>query len=175
MSVFIPTIIDIEASGFGKGSYPIEVGFITADKKLHCCLIKPVEHWTVWCKQAEEVHGLNRDLVLHKGKPIKQVAQWLNTLLCGQTVYTDAWMNDMCWLGRLYEEAEIVQHFKLESLLVQMTEYEREIWAEVYQAVLTETKLIRHRASTDARLIQETFIRIKKQSLVRQTKFKQTR
>ncbi len=44
----LPTIIDIEASGFGRGSYPIEVGFITADGKTGCSLIKPEAQWKSW-------------------------------------------------------------------------------------------------------------------------------
>lgn len=159
--MFTPTILDIEASGFGKGSYPIEVGFITSDKQLQCTLIKPEAGWTGWCVEAEKIHGIKRSILVEKGKPIRDVASWLNTCLDGQTVYSDAWLNDMCWLGRLYEEAELCQSFRLESLLSLISEEEREIWAEVYQSVLAETKLIRHRASTDARLIQETYLKIK--------------
>jgi hypothetical protein len=42
----LPTIIDIEASGLGKGSYPIEVGFISGKGETGCTLIKPLAHWT---------------------------------------------------------------------------------------------------------------------------------
>lgn len=158
---FIPTIIDVEASGFGKGSYPIEVGFITSDKQLKCTLVKPEASWTSWCTEAEKIHGINRSILITKGQPIREVACWLNTCLDGQTVYSDAWLNDMCWLGRLFEEAELYQTFRIESLLSLINEEEREIWSEVYQSVLAETKLIRHRASTDAKLIQETYLKIK--------------
>ncbi len=164
--MFIPTIIDIEASGFGKGTYPIEVGFITPNKELGCTLIKPEKHWTCWNPDAEKVHGIDRDILVEKGKPITEVALWLNKNLHGQIVYSDAWMNDMCWLGRLFDEAEVVQSFKLESLLSILSEDERESWAEVFQLILAETKLIRHRASTDAKLIQETYLRLKHQPLL---------
>jgi hypothetical protein len=159
--MFTPTIIDIEASGFGKGSYPIEVGFITADKQVKCSLIKPESGWVNWCPEAEKIHGIDRSILIKKGKPIREIASWLNTCLDGQTVYSDAWLNDMCWLGRLYEEAELSQSFRLESILSLLNEAERELWSEIYQCVLTDTKLIRHRASTDAKLIQETYLRIK--------------
>ena len=36
-----PIIIDIEASGFGRGSYPIEVGLVLPDGTPHCFLIAP--------------------------------------------------------------------------------------------------------------------------------------
>ena len=39
----LPTILDIEASGFGRGSYPIEIGFSAGDGVLFCGLIVP-EH-----------------------------------------------------------------------------------------------------------------------------------
>ena len=99
--MFIPTIIDIEASGFGKGSYPIEVGFITYDQQVGCTLIKPDENWSSWNTDAEKVHGIDRTILLEKGKPIVEVALWLNENLHGETLYSDAWLNDMCWLGRL--------------------------------------------------------------------------
>lgn len=159
--LFTPTIIDVEASGFGRGSYPIEVGFITSSNQVGCTLIKPEDSWSSWSTDAEKVHGIDRRILFEKGKPIVEVALWLNENLQGETIYSDAWMNDMCWLGRLFDEAEVAQAFKLESLLSLLTEHEREHWAETYQLILLETKLIRHRASTDAKLIQETFLRIK--------------
>ena len=70
-------------------------------------------------------------------------------------------------LLRLFEEAEVTQAVKLESLLSLLTEDEREQWAEMYQLVLSETKLIRHRASTDAKLIQETYIKLKQSAMVK--------
>tara|TARA_R110001592_G_scaffold1911_1_gene11851 strand:- start:29282 stop:29806 length:525 start_codon:yes stop_codon:yes gene_type:complete len=165
--LFTPIIIDIEASGFGRGSYPIEVGFITSDQQVACTLVKPEENWSAWNSEAEKVHGIDRSILLEKGKPIIEVALWLNEHLQGKIIYSDAWLNDMCWLGRLFEEAEVTQAFKLESLLSLLTEDEREQWAEMYQLVLSETKLIRHRASTDAKLIQETYIKLKQSAMVK--------
>ena len=159
--MFIPTIIDIEASGFGKGSYPIEVGFITASQQISCSLIKPVESWSSWNYDAEKVHGINRELLMAKGKSIHEIARWLNELFKGQVIYSDAWMNDMCWLGCLYEEAEISQLFKLESILTLLSDEERESWSDTHEIIIGERNLIRHRASTDAKIIQETYLRIK--------------
>ncbi|MFV1872448.1 MAG: hypothetical protein ACMZ64_03840 [Oleiphilus sp.] len=163
--MFTPIIIDVEASGFGKGSYPIEIGFITSEQVLGCSLIKPEDSWTNWDTSAEQVHGISRTLLAQKGKSIQEIAHWLNGLFHGETIYSDAWMNDMCWLGRLFEDAEVLQRFKLESLLSLLTEFEREAWAAEYQSVLAETKIIRHRASNDAKLIQMTYKRIKQKGL----------
>lgn len=168
--MFTPIIIDIEASGFGKGSYPIEVGFITSTQQVGCTLIKPLESWTSWNIEAEKVHGIARSVLIKRGKPIVEVALWLNESFHGETIYSDAWLNDMCWLGRLFDEADVLQSFKLESLLSLLTEDEREKWAENYQEVLSETKLIRHRASTDAKLIQETYLRVKQSAVINNNK-----
>ena len=62
--MFIPTIIDIEASGFGRGSYPIEVGFITAQQQVGCTLIKPEKYWSSWSSDAEKIHGIDRKILL---------------------------------------------------------------------------------------------------------------
>ena len=159
--MFIPTIIDIEASGFGKGSYPIEVGFITASQDIACSLIKPSDNWTSWHEEAEFVHGIKRELLFTKGKTIFSIARWLNDTFKDGVVYTDAWMNDMCWLGRLYDEAEIAQTFKLESILTLLTDTEREAWSGVQQLIIKETKLRRHRASADAKIIQQTYLSVK--------------
>lgn len=158
-----PCVIDIEASGFGRGSYPIEVGFVTTEQALGCCLIKPVESWQHWSEQAECLHGIQRSLLQKKGKPITWVAQWLNKNLKGMTVYSDAWATDMSWIGKLFDEAEVIQNFKVDSILNLLSEAEKEQWTPLYHQVISESKAARHRASADALNIQKTYIRLKKE------------
>ena len=43
-----PYIIDVEASGFGNGSYPIEVGVVLNNGEKFCTLIVPAANWTHW-------------------------------------------------------------------------------------------------------------------------------
>ena len=43
------------------------------------------------------------------------VAEKLNTLLAGKTVYSDAWGQDFAW-SALFEEAEMHMEFKIEAL-----------------------------------------------------------
>ena len=57
---FPPPILDIEASGFGPGSYPIEVGFVTSDGKAWCSLIRPESDWRHWDEKAAAMHGITR-------------------------------------------------------------------------------------------------------------------
>jgi hypothetical protein len=42
----VPSILDVEASGFGAGSYPIEIGYISGDGSSYCTLIRPAPTWT---------------------------------------------------------------------------------------------------------------------------------
>lgn len=164
---FKPCVIDIEASGFGRGSYPIEVGFVTADLSLGCCLIKPIDAWQHWCEKAENLHGIQRSLLKETGKSITWVAHWLNKNLNGLTVYSDAWANDMSWLGKLFEEAEVIQRFKIDSILNLLSEEEKEQWTPMYHQVVAETNIGRHRASADALNIQQTYFRLKMNRVAR--------
>ena len=41
----IPYIINVETSGFGKESYPIEIGVIPNDESKYCSLIHPQPEW----------------------------------------------------------------------------------------------------------------------------------
>jgi hypothetical protein len=157
----LPTIIDIEASGLGRGTYPIEIGFINGAGEVGCNLIKPEPHWTVWHQDAERLHGLSREILLTKGKPIVWIADWLNENFSSQTIYSDGWMNDMCWMGRLFDEAERTQRFKIESLLALLDNDERDRWTPVHDQIIKDANLTRHRASSDAKMIQDTYAKLK--------------
>lgn len=156
----LPTIIDIEASGFGRHSYPIEVGVVLPDRRLVCNLIKPAAHWTFWDREAEAIHGIPRQLLLERGEPAEKVAERLNRLLQGRTVYSDAWGHDLSWLGKLYDQAGMRQRFTLESLRRLIGEQQLPHWHPTKAAVMQELKLNRHRASTDAMILQETYRRV---------------
>ncbi|MCW8944460.1 MAG: hypothetical protein OQL27_06775 [Sedimenticola sp.] len=155
----LPAIIDIEASGFGRYSYPIEVGIVMPDKKSFCNIICPPDEWTYWDKSAEAVHGITRELLLDKGKSPNEVADKLNQLLQGTKIYTDAWSHDISWIGKLYDLTDIPQLFSLDSLRGLMTEQQAALWHPTKEQVIAELHLVRHRASTDAFILQETFRR----------------
>ncbi|MBK7049745.1 MAG: hypothetical protein KBF98_08715 [Rhodoferax sp.] len=155
-----PTVVDVEASGFGRASYPIEVGFVLPNGHSFCSLIYPEPEWTHWDPQAETIHHISRELLLKKGHPACEVAHLLNSQLRGQTVYTDGWANDYSWLGRLFDVADLSPAFKLENLRVLLKEDEAERWHAVKSEVAHERGPQRHRASADARLLQLTLLRI---------------
>ena len=59
----VPIIIDFEASGFGKGSYPIEVGFSGRHGEGWCSLIRPENDWEHWDIDAAKVHHIPREIL----------------------------------------------------------------------------------------------------------------
>lgn len=154
-----PYIVDVEASGFGPGSYPIEVGLALQPHFRYCALIKPDPSWTHWDDSAEEVHGITRSVLMEKGKPLVEVAQELNRLLKEKIVFSDGWVVDEPWLIRLYETANMQREFSIYDIQTIMTELQMDNWREIKQQVVEELNLTRHRASNDARIIQETYKR----------------
>ena len=154
-----PLIIDVEASGLGRGSYPIEVGVAMPDGETHCMIIRPEEDWQHWDEAAERLHGITREVLQAHGRTTLDVARHLNQWLAGELAYSDAWGNDSSWLGLLFDCAGIAQQFKLESLRKLMTEQQVEQWHTVKEQVVVEHNYRRHRASSDALILQKTFSR----------------
>lgn len=154
MSPSRPCIIDIEASGFGRSSYPIEVGYVLHDGRTRCTLIRPPAHWTHWDAGAEQVHRITRDTLLRHGRPPDEVARMLNDDLVGQTVYCDGWGHDYPWLAALFDEAGLAPAFKLESVRTLLDEDHLALLPDLQQRALQQLGVDRHRASNDARALQ---------------------
>ena len=74
----VPIVMDIEASGFGAGSYPIEIGFSRRHGEGWCTLIRPEDDWQHWDAHAAQVHRIPREILVERGRPASQVAQHLN-------------------------------------------------------------------------------------------------
>lgn len=162
-----PTVLDVEASGFGRRSYPIEIGFVQPDGRTFCKLIRPEPDWTHWDEQAAQVHHITRELLLQRGVSVQEVAATLNRELHGQTVYSDGWANDYSWIGALFDAADMSPSFRLENLRRLLTEAEAERWHAVKATVAAERGAQRHRASADARLLQLTFQRLRSMAVGR--------
>lgn len=156
-----PTVLDVEASGFGRNSYPIEVGFVLPNGHAYCTLIRPEAHWTHWDAQAEATHRIPRRLILERGLPTSEVAHAINTQLAGHTVYSDGWAHDYTWLGALFDAADMTPAFKLENLRALLDEGQADRWHTVKAQVISERGPQRHRASSDARLLQLTVLRLR--------------
>ena len=158
-----PPILDVEASGFGAGSYPIEIGYVFGDGIAYCTLIQPAPGWNHWDPAAEAVHGISRYVLQHRGRTVAEVARDLNARLDGRIVYSDAWGNDLAWLAKLFDEAGLVQRFRLESLRSLLTDREAAAWHAAKDAVLAETPSGRHRASRDADVLRRALLRVKRE------------
>lgn len=158
---FPPAILDIEASGFGLGSYPIEVGFVQPDGQTWCSLVKPQPDWQHWDPNAAAVHHITREQLLQHGRDVDEIASALNERLHGMTVYSDAWAHDYTWLNRLYEAADRSPSFKLDNLRALLTDAEAACWHDVKRRVVLSLGLARHRASADARILQQTLLSLR--------------
>ncbi len=154
-----PLIIDVEASGFGGHSYPIEIGLALEDGRKFCTLILPAPDWTHWDEGAERVHRISRDILEAYGKPLEDVAAFLNELLHGKTVYSDGWVVDKPWLTTLFHVAGLDPEFQISPLEAILSEEQMAAWHETKDRVIDEMELKRHRASLDAVIIQETYKR----------------
>ena len=158
INLYIPNIIDVEASGFGSLSYPIEVGVINQAGKRFCSLIKPQNDWTHWDAQAESLHGISRQLLEEKGLPVHDVCQQLNQFMAGQIVYSDGWVVDDTWLIKLFDAAKVTQQFHVSSLEMILNETQMSQWHTTKDKLFEQMQEQRHRASSDAALVQNTFV-----------------
>jgi hypothetical protein len=152
--------IDVEASGFGYASYPIEIGCVFPDGAGYCSLIKPEPDWLHWDESAEKVHGIPREILFLRGRAPHDVALELNNKLSGKLVVTDAWYHDYNWIQRLYDAATVVPHFELLDLRSLLDDKKEARWESIKAEVQAELKLQRHRASHDARILQTSYQRL---------------
>ncbi len=153
-----PIIIDFEASGFGKDSYPIEVGYADEAGETWCSLISPHADWQHWDDNAEKLHKISREALLKHGKDAITIARHLNDVFLNKVVYSDAWGNDYPWMSRLFDLANTSPHFKLEDLRQLLNPHQQSIWHQTRQSVMDKLQKNRHRASCDAKVLQLTWI-----------------
>ena len=157
----VPAILDIEASGFGAGSYPIEIGYVSGDGSSYCTLIRPAPGWEHWDPGAAAMHGISREVLASHGRDAKEVARELNQRLDGKVLYSDGWANDSVWLSKLYDEAGMTARFRLENLRSLLNDAEAARWHETKDSVVADLHSNRHRASTDAQVLQRAVMRVK--------------
>ncbi len=150
----LPCVLDIEASGFGRSSYPIEVGYVLPDGRAACMLVRPARQWTHWDDGAERVHGITRSVLATHGRDAREVALALNRDLEGLVVYCDGWAHDYSWLAALFEEAGLSPSFRLESVSALLDEEHLAQLDQARRDAVVELGLTRHRASNDARALQ---------------------
>jgi len=150
--------IDLEASGLGADSWPIEVGWCFPDGRPQAHLIRTAPNWreSAWDPKAEALHGVSRDDLKNLGAPPQQVCSALNVALSGVKVYSDAPDWDGFWLYRLFQAAKMRQAFELWDF--------RDLFARLSPHAMREAALKaaviaphRHRASDDVLHMQTLF------------------
>ncbi|WP_295716928.1 hypothetical protein [uncultured Halovibrio sp.] len=147
-------ILDIEASGLGPDSYPIEVAWCSLDgEQAWSALINPASagDWEDWDDYAEEaIHGIARDQLLREGQDVVTVARELEQHLGGEEVFSDALPFDSFWLRRLFSAVGRPNPVRLQSLeTIYCSRYAGELGAaiEAFEAP--------HRALADCRGLAE--------------------
>jgi hypothetical protein len=104
--------IDLEASGLGPSSFPIELGIALPGRAadgvwevtLRSWLLRPEPRWLdrpdAWDPVAEEIHGLSLPRLLDEGLPLRQVVEEIDAHLAGCTVNADTGRHgsDAGWL-----------------------------------------------------------------------------
>ncbi len=153
-----PPILDIEASGFGAQSYPIEIGVAGTNGERFCRLIKPLPQWKHWDEKAEALHGISREQLALHGFDAREVCNELNAFLNGQQAYSDGWVVDNPWLIKLYSGAGVEMGFRLSALEYILSETQMENWHAMKKHIQKQYDVDRHRASVDAEIIQQTFL-----------------
>ncbi|MHA7873160.1 MAG: hypothetical protein ACX939_12490 [Hyphococcus sp.] len=109
--------IDLEASGLGPASWPIEVGWCFVDSGPEAMLIAPVDEWSLdaWDPNAQALHGVSVDELHASGHPAVDACRRLNDALEGAQVYSDAPDWDAFWIYRLFSAAGEKQRFALQD------------------------------------------------------------
>jgi DNA polymerase III epsilon subunit-like protein len=147
---------DIESSGLGDGSYPIEVGIAWAGGTYEA-LILPVEKWTYWNAKSQKVHGISRNTLKKKGKPVVEVANELNELFNGKVLWCDSKF-DVWWFDILFDAANIEATFTVKNML-------KTLPTELMERLLVEMpppEEVKHRALEDALDLKECWEKVKK-------------
>ncbi|WP_371195599.1 hypothetical protein [Glaciecola sp. SC05] len=140
-------------------SYPIEIGVVLPDGRRFCKLIKPFSQWQFWDTDAQKIHGISYQELTENGEEPIAVCLALNEFARDMTLYSDAWVVDHPWLVKLYAQSAVPMAFSISAIEMVLTESQMSIWDAEKLAIVETSGLVRHRASADAYIIQQTFLR----------------
>ena len=107
--------LDVESSGLGDSSYPIEIGVCGVSLEPISFLIRPLSDWGIesWSSSSEKIHGISYDLLIERGALATNVCEWLNAVCNNRTVLSDNPPYDEGWLDRLYDDVGVMRTFEL--------------------------------------------------------------
>jgi hypothetical protein len=121
-------------------------------------LIKPFNDWNHWDIEAEKLHGISKKSLDEKGISGTQICLELNDFIGSQQTFSDGWVVDSPWLVKLYDRSQIELGFRLSPLEMILKECQYDVWDKVKTDILRKMHTSRHRASSDAELIQRTYV-----------------
>ncbi|MEC8785870.1 MAG: hypothetical protein VXX33_04970, partial [Pseudomonadota bacterium] len=78
-------------------------------------------------------------------------------------VYSDGWVVDNPWLIKLYAAAQIEMSFTCRALEYILSEAQMNQWHDVKNRLARQLDVKRHRASSDALVIQQTYAKTQSQ------------
>lgn len=111
--------MDLEASGLGPRSYPIEVAWkCAATGESDSFLINPESAygWNDWDPVAAEIHGISREELKEEGISVREACKRLNQFLGDREVISDALEFDYFWMRRLFEAGMMKPTFKMQGI-----------------------------------------------------------
>jgi hypothetical protein len=96
-------IIEVASSGLGPDSYPIAVAWrlLRSAVEQHV-LIRPIDAWRSWQRDAEKVHLVTRQRLAQEGRPVDEVAAALSRDLGQAKIFSDTVGLDQAWLDMLF-------------------------------------------------------------------------
>jgi len=166
------TIVDFEASGLEKESYPIQVAWNSGDH-VESHLINPesTAGWTWWSGEAELIHGIPRQFLVDHGSDVIDVVAIMRQQLSGRQIYSDAVSYDAFWCRRLFEAAAVdmeglfqwkdfwfhINRYKPDSI-VDSSSHACGQWRQrLRQEAMRNVILPEHKADNDVRIRMEIY------------------
>jgi len=149
-----PCFLDVEASGFGDDSYPIEIAWSNEAGDIQRYLINPasISEWQSWNIESEKIHHLDRPRLERNGWDPEFVASRLTEDLHSKTVYTDAPDFDASWVARLFTAVKQPMPFHCdhidELLLTFLRKPDDAIWQVMLQIERIKNELAEFRSGS---------------------------
>ena len=151
-------IIDIEASGLGFDSYPVEIS-VLVEGTIKTWLIKPQPEWIHWDDKAEQIHGISRDQLNKQGLSALQVLNELNDFIkeSNGIIYSDAAYWDADWVDTLFYAFKEKREFHIESIYELFDEKQSGEFNKIKMNLAESGKYRQHRAEEDVKMILEAY------------------
>lgn len=109
--------MDIEASGWKKNSFPIEIAWGNNFIKKNF-IIKPAYNWDtdIWEEEAYNIHKIKKEDIKKEGKKISFIIEKMKENLKNKYVFSDSIEKDKIWLNMLLQDLKIDIFFNFLSI-----------------------------------------------------------